>query len=147
MEFINYNFLKTLQTERISSHKTPIISTFTLSLTKNIITGTAMEISEKLLKFKFHILIAATLAFIIVSLLYVAPRFLNILAYFWPLFLSTALFLVAVVVFSLTSPPSAQVSGEKAGEGILDYVAGRPEPVLQPESEEGSSSSSKSEKM
>ncbi|KAI3680492.1 hypothetical protein L6452_35263 [Arctium lappa] len=31
--------------------------------------------------------------------------------------------------------------GEKAGEGILDYVAGRPEPVLQLESEEGSSRS------
>ncbi|KVI10418.1 uncharacterized protein LOC112507260 [Cynara cardunculus var. scolymus] len=108
-----------------------------------------MEISEKLLKFKFHILIATTLALIIVSLLYIAPRFLNILAYFWPLLLSTALFLLAVVVFGLTSPPSAQVSGEKAGEGILDYVAGRPEPVLQPEpeSEEGSSSRSKSEQM
>ncbi|KAI3769197.1 hypothetical protein L6452_00297 [Arctium lappa] len=103
-----------------------------------------MEISEKLLKFKFHILITATLVVFIVSLLYVAPRFLNILAYFWPLLLSTALFLLAVVVFGLTSPPSAQVSGEKAGEGILDYVAGRPEPepVLQPEPEEGSSSKS-----
>ncbi|KAL7218832.1 hypothetical protein ACSBR2_011995 [Camellia fascicularis] len=39
-----------------------------------------MEISEKLLKFKFHILF--TIAF---SLIYLAPRFLDVLAYFWPL--------------------------------------------------------------
>ncbi|KAI3665135.1 hypothetical protein L6452_43753 [Arctium lappa] len=76
-----------------------------------------MEISEKLLKF------------------------LNILAYFWPLLLSTALFLLLLIVFGLSSPLPVQVSGEKAGEGILDYVVGRREPVLQPESEEGISSS------
>ncbi|KAI3720439.1 hypothetical protein L6452_21355 [Arctium lappa] len=35
----------------------------------------------------------------------------------------------------------AMVSGKKAGEGILDYVVGRPEPVLQLEFEEGSSRS------
>ncbi|KAI3747534.1 hypothetical protein L6452_10008 [Arctium lappa] len=77
----------------------------------------ALIISGKLLKFKFHILIAATFVIFIVSLLYVAPRFPNILAYFWPLLLSTALFLLAVVVFGLTSLPSAQVSGKKVGEG------------------------------
>ncbi|KAI9187281.1 hypothetical protein LWI28_026332 [Acer negundo] len=46
-------------------------------------------------------------------------------AYFWPLFLSTALFLVAVVFFGKTSPPAA-AAGDKAGEGLLDYVAGQP---------------------
>ncbi|KAL8205799.1 hypothetical protein R6Q57_009351 [Mikania cordata] len=99
-----------------------------------------MKIPENLIKFRFHILFAATLSLITLSLLYVAPSFLNILAYFWPLLLSTALFLVTVVVFGLTSPPEAQASGE----GILDYVAGQPEPAVQPEFEAGSS---KSEQM
>ncbi|KAM7498991.1 hypothetical protein LguiA_023405 [Lonicera macranthoides] len=95
----------------------------------------AMEIQQKLLKFKFHILISLTFSLIILSLLYLAPRFLEILAYFWPLLLSTALFLATVVVFGRTSPPAAEVSGEKAGEDILDFVAGQvqPEEVLQPE--------------
>jgi hypothetical protein len=31
------------------------------------------------------------------------PRFLTILAYFWPLFLSTDLFLFSVIVFGRTS--------------------------------------------
>ncbi|KAI3786655.1 hypothetical protein L1987_40510 [Smallanthus sonchifolius] len=103
-----------------------------------------MEIPELLLKFKLHILFAVSFSLIILSLLYMGRSFLNVLAYFWPLLLSTALFLLAVVVFGLTSPPSGQVSGEKAGEGILDYVAGPPEPVVQPEFGEGSS---KSEQM
>lgn len=94
-----------------------------------------MEIQQKLLKFKFHILISLTFSLIILSLLYLAPRFLEILAYFWPLLLSTALFLTTVVVFGRTSPPAAEVSGEKAGEDILDFVAGQvqPEEVVQPE--------------
>jgi hypothetical protein len=56
------------------------------------------------------------------------PRFLTILAYFWPLFLSTALFLFAVIVFGRTSVPSTDASGDsKAGEGLLHYVAGQPD--------------------
>nr|GFA62129.1 transmembrane protein [Tanacetum cinerariifolium] len=104
----------------------------------------------KLLKFKVHIAVLSLIIILSLIILYVAPSFFNVLAYFWPLFLSTALFLVAVVVFGVTSPPSANVSGEKAGEGILDYVAGASdlgEPVLlQPElADEGSTSNSGSD--
>ncbi|XAR67375.1 hypothetical protein NMG60_11002107 [Bertholletia excelsa] len=49
-----------------------------------------MEISGKLLKFKFHILVAGALSLVIFSLIYVVPSFLDVLAYFWPLLLSTA---------------------------------------------------------
>ncbi|KAK1440258.1 hypothetical protein QVD17_06083 [Tagetes erecta] len=83
-----------------------------------------MEIPENLIKFKYHIFFTFLFFLISLSLLYIAPSFINILAYFWPLLLSTALFLITVLVFGLTSPPGANVSGEKAGEGILDYVAG-----------------------
>lgn len=89
-----------------------------------------MEIQKLLLKFKFHILIASTFTIFIFSLIYLAPRFLDVVKYFWPLLLSTALFLVAVVLFGWISPPVSEVSGEKAGEGILEFVAGQPE--LQP---------------
>nr|GLL38308.1 uncharacterized protein LOC113689905 [Ipomoea trifida] len=80
-----------------------------------------MEIPEKILQFKFYILFSAVFSLITLSLIYLAPSFLDILNYFWPLFLSTALFLVAVVLFGRTSPPPPELSGE----GILDYVAGK----------------------
>ncbi|KAJ4725275.1 Transmembrane protein [Melia azedarach] len=81
-----------------------------------------MEIQEKLLKFKFHIIFALIFFAVLTSLIILAPRFLTILAYFWPLFLSTALFLVAVVFFGKTSVPVSDSSS--SGEGLLDYVAG-----------------------
>lgn len=95
-----------------------------------------MEIQEKLLKFKFPILMGTTFCVFICSVIYLAPSFLDILKYFWPLLVSTALFLVAVVVFGRISPPPPESSGEKAGEGILDYVAGQPE-QLQPQIDKG----------
>ncbi|XP_021740687.1 uncharacterized protein LOC110706987 [Chenopodium quinoa] len=86
-----------------------------------------MEIPEQLMKFKFHLIAGILLSGSIVTLVSVAPRFVDLLAYFWPLLASTALFLAVVVVFSRVSPPSADAPGEKAAEGLLDYVAGQPE--------------------
>ncbi|KAK4355173.1 hypothetical protein RND71_024144 [Anisodus tanguticus] len=106
-----------------------------------------MEIQQLLLKFKFHILITSTFSILIFALIYLAPPFLDILKYFWPLLLSTALFLVAVVLFGRIYSPVTEVSGEKTGEGILDYVAGQPE-ELQPhlhELHEGEGENSKVE--
>ncbi|KAH6768116.1 hypothetical protein C2S51_013452 [Perilla frutescens var. frutescens] len=88
-----------------------------------------MEIQEKLLRFKFHILSAVGFGVAILFVCYVAPSFLNILKYFWPLLVSTALFLVAIVVFGRISPPVAEAPGEKVGEGLLDYVASQPEHI------------------
>nr|GME02778.1 uncharacterized protein LOC113689905 [Ipomoea batatas] len=97
-----------------------------------------MEISEKIVKFKIPILFLAAFSLIIFSVVYVAPKFLDILKYFWPLLLSTALFLATVAAFSRITPPVP----EESGEGILDYVAGQHEhedllpPVLLAESVE-----------
>ncbi|XVF33872.1 hypothetical protein REPUB_Repub18cG0009000 [Reevesia pubescens] len=87
-----------------------------------------MEISEKLLKFKYPIILALTLSLILSCIIFI-PSFLTILTYFWPLFLSTALFLVAVIFFGKTSahPGGSESPAVKAGEGLLDYVAGQPE--------------------
>ncbi|XWS11351.1 hypothetical protein CRYUN_Cryun38cG0076500 [Craigia yunnanensis] len=83
-----------------------------------------MEIQQKLLKFKYPIVLTVTVS-LISSLIIFAPSFLTILTYFWPLFLSTALFLVAVIFFGKTSAhPSSDSPADKAGEGLLDYVAG-----------------------
>ncbi|KAM6552625.1 hypothetical protein CsatB_013387 [Cannabis sativa] len=84
-----------------------------------------MEIQQKLMRFKFHILITLILFTLITTLILIAPKFLTILAYFWPLLLSTALFLIAVLVFAKTSLPPA--TSDKTGEGLLDYVAGESE--------------------
>ncbi|KAL6544547.1 hypothetical protein OROMI_023409 [Orobanche minor] len=83
-----------------------------------------MEIPQKLLRFKFHILLAFTFSFSIIFLGYLGPSFLDILKYFWPLLVSTALFLAAAVVLDQVSPFSADYYGEDAGEELLDYVAG-----------------------
>ncbi|KAK8492665.1 hypothetical protein V6N13_141327 [Hibiscus sabdariffa] len=88
-----------------------------------------MEIPEKLVKFKYPIILTLTLSLTLSSLIIFAPSFLTILTYFWPLFLSTALFLVVVVFFAKTSPHSGSSDSPavKPGEGLLDYVAGHPE--------------------
>ncbi|XP_021288611.1 uncharacterized protein LOC110419819 [Herrania umbratica] len=87
-----------------------------------------MEIPQKLLKFKYPIIFSLTLSLTLSSLVILAPSFLTILTYFWPLFLSTALFLVAVVFFGKTSAHTGSDSpAAKPGEGLLDYVAGQPE--------------------
>ncbi|OWM85804.1 uncharacterized protein LOC116213666 [Punica granatum] len=85
-----------------------------------------MAIPAAILKYRLHILVAVILSLSLLGLVLLAPRFVTLLAYFWPLFLSTALFLVAVVFFGKTSPPTP----DKAGEGLLDYVAGDPDPVV-----------------
>lgn len=85
-----------------------------------------MAVPAALVKYRFHLLFALVLSFALLGLVLLAPRFLTLLSYFWPLFLSTALFLVAVVVFGKTSPPPA----DKAGEGLLDYVTGDPDPAV-----------------
>ncbi|GLT83680.1 hypothetical protein SLE2022_019550 [Rubroshorea leprosula] len=87
-----------------------------------------MEIAQKLLNFKYQILIGVTLVAAVSSLIILSPSFLTILAYFWPLLLSTVLFLIAVVFFGKTSaPPGSDSGAENAGEGLLNYVAGQPE--------------------
>ncbi|XVF70877.1 hypothetical protein PTKIN_Ptkin11bG0197700 [Pterospermum kingtungense] len=92
-----------------------------------------MEIPEKLLKLKYPMLITLTLSLILSSLIIFAPSLLTILTYFWPLFLSTALFLVVVIFFGKTSALHGGGGGGdespavKAGEGLLDYVAGQPQ--------------------
>ncbi|CAN4103920.1 unnamed protein product [Withania somnifera] len=91
-----------------------------------------MEIKTLVVKFKLHILIASIFSFFFFLVIYLAPRFLDVVKYFWPLLLSTALFLVAIVLFGWISPPVTEVSCEKTGEGILDYVAGPSEQLQTP---------------
>ncbi|KAL2341392.1 hypothetical protein Fmac_009332 [Flemingia macrophylla] len=86
-----------------------------------------MHISEKLLQYRYHITIAVVASLSLSLLLYAAPYFLAILAYFWPLFASTTVFLVSIIAFGGVSRFSSEDHGEKAGEGLLDYVAGRTE--------------------
>ncbi|CAF2155413.1 unnamed protein product [Brassica napus] len=90
-----------------------------------------MEFREKLLQFKFHIVFAFLFSLLIAALVTFSPGFLTVLSYFWPLFLSTALFLAAVFFFARTSdlPTSSTISSDGSGvklaaEGILDYVVG-----------------------
>ncbi|KAG5017624.1 hypothetical protein JHK85_023760 [Glycine max] len=74
---------------------------------------------------RYHIGGALLVSLSIFSVLFLAPRFLNILAYFWPLFLSTALFLALVLFFAKTqTSPNSDASIPKPAEELLDFVAG-----------------------
>lgn len=87
-----------------------------------------MEIPEKLLKFRYHLAAALLLGVTLFSVATMGPRLVTLLAYFWPLLLSTALVLALVFVFAKTSPlPPTDTSLHK---GLLDYVAGHHEPPL-----------------
>lgn len=93
----------------------------------------AMDIPEKLMQYKYHISIAVVVSAVISLMLYAAPRLLTILAYFWPLFASTTVFLVAIIAFGSLSQFATQTQDEKAGEGILDYVQGPPQYSQEPQ--------------
>ncbi|KAB1221692.1 hypothetical protein CJ030_MR2G006271 [Morella rubra] len=88
-----------------------------------------MDIREKLLPYRYHITVGVVGSVVLSLLLYAAPRIVTILAYFWPLFVSTAALVVVGIAFSGLSHYAAEIQGEKAGEGILDYVRGRPEHI------------------
>ena len=83
-----------------------------------------MDIQQKLIQYRYHFTIAILASLIIAFLSYVAPRLPTILTYFWPLFASTTVFLVAIIAFG---GMATEAHGEKVGEGLLDYVAARPQ--------------------
>ncbi|KAM1033661.1 hypothetical protein ACFX13_037949 [Malus domestica] len=86
-----------------------------------------MDISPQLLQYRYHFVIAIFVSLIFSLMLYAAPRILTILGYFWPLFASTTIFLVAVIAFGGVSQLSTESHGEAQGQGIIDYVAGQPD--------------------
>ncbi|KAL2339273.1 hypothetical protein Fmac_013719 [Flemingia macrophylla] len=88
-----------------------------------------MDLQKMVVQYRYHITIAIAFSLSFSLLLYAAPRFMSILAYFWPLFASTTVFLVAILAFGGVSKFSAEghEHGEKAGEELLDYVTGMPE--------------------
>ncbi|KAL3625009.1 hypothetical protein CASFOL_031677 [Castilleja foliolosa] len=77
-----------------------------------------------------HIYLFAAAIALFLSLIFfstVMPNLSSIILYFWPLFLSTTLVLVAIIVFGQLSPISLDLSGYTEGEAMFDYVAGRPD--------------------
>ena len=86
-----------------------------------------MNISPQLWQYRYHFGIAILVSLVFSLLLYAAPRILTILGYFWPLLASTTVFLVVIIAFGGVSKLSTEVHGETQGQGIIDYVAGRPD--------------------
>lgn len=72
-------------------------------------------------RYKLHIIAAFLCA--ASGAYYAGPNFVSVLAYFWPLLLSTALFLAAIVFFGKASPSDL---ADGAGSEIMEYVAGGP---------------------
>ncbi|KAJ6779132.1 TRANSMEMBRANE PROTEIN [Salix koriyanagi] len=90
-----------------------------------------MGIPERVLQYRFHLAAAIAASLVLSLLLYASPGLITIVAYFWPLFASTAVFLMLILVFGGVPQLATDYHGEKAGEGLLDYVAGQPETVGQ----------------
>ncbi|KAE8724374.1 Microtubule-associated proteins 70-5 isoform 1 [Hibiscus syriacus] len=89
---------------------------------------TPMDIQQKLNQYRYHFIVTILVSSIVAVLSYAAPSLLTVLAYFWPLFASTTVLLLVIVVFGGASQLTTEDHGEKAGEGLLDYVAAaRPE--------------------
>lgn len=86
-----------------------------------------MEICAKILQHRFFFSVAVAVILILVGFFAVMPRLSGLLYYFWPLFLSTTLVFVAIIVIGHISPISVEYSADKEGEALLDYVAGKPE--------------------
>ncbi|PSS24762.1 P53 apoptosis effector related to PMP-22 like [Actinidia chinensis var. chinensis] len=87
-----------------------------------------MDIPAKLSQYKNHFVIPILVVCLILAFFsFLAPQFITILSYFWPLFLSTTVFLVAMMIFGQISSHPAEPYGDKAGEGLMDYVSARPE--------------------
>ncbi|KAM6601878.1 hypothetical protein CsatA_021487 [Cannabis sativa] len=84
-----------------------------------------MDIPAQLVQYKYHLAIAISVSVVISLVLYAAPRLTTIMAYFGPLFASTTLFVVAIIAFTGVSKLAVEAHrGDKAGEDIVDYVAG-----------------------
>ncbi|KAI9123984.1 hypothetical protein K1719_005284 [Acacia pycnantha] len=59
-----------------------------------------MDVPEKLVQYRWYIIIALAISISLsLFLVYPAPNIVTILAYFWPLFASTTVFLIAIIAF------------------------------------------------
>ncbi|KAI4371620.1 hypothetical protein MLD38_009948 [Melastoma candidum] len=86
----------------------------------------ALDVPSQLSQYKFPLTVVLAGIFTLSLVLYMAPRLVDVFAYFGPLFVSTAVLVVAVVAFTSISGVPNEPHGEKAGEGMLEYVAGPP---------------------
>ncbi|OIW04260.1 hypothetical protein TanjilG_00820 [Lupinus angustifolius] len=77
-----------------------------------------MEISQRLLKLRYHFVAALILCITLFTLILIAPTFITLFTYFCPLFLSTTIVLALVFIFARNS--SSESSLHKT---LLDYVA------------------------
>ncbi|MQM13463.1 hypothetical protein Taro_046388 [Colocasia esculenta] len=85
--------------------------------------GLVEVLQEKLMRFKFHAPTLGALTALALSLTHLGPCFLSIISFFWPLLLSTAFFLAAILVLRIISLTSADPPSNQAGEEFMDYIA------------------------
>ncbi|KAK8575504.1 hypothetical protein V6N13_033257 [Hibiscus sabdariffa] len=87
-----------------------------------------LDIQHKLNRYRYHFIVTILVSSIVAFLSSSAPSLLTVLAYFWPLFASTAVLVVAIMAFGGVSQLATEDHGEKVGEGLMGYVvAARPE--------------------
>ncbi|MQM07909.1 hypothetical protein Taro_040761 [Colocasia esculenta] len=95
------------------------------------------KLHGKLLEFRLQGLLLAVLGAIILALLRLGPSFRTVVAFFYPLLLSTSFFLAVVLVLRVISPSPGVVLSDRAGEELMDYVAGPAQVEAAPGEEAG----------
>ncbi|KAH0459367.1 hypothetical protein IEQ34_012181 [Dendrobium chrysotoxum] len=86
-----------------------------------------MAIQEHLRPFKLHFAVASVAAIMITYFIYLGPTFSSLVGFFWPLLLSTTFLLAAVaVILRISPPPHTDAAALRAGDDIIDFVAGTP---------------------
>ncbi|VFQ58983.1 unnamed protein product [Cuscuta campestris] len=90
--------------------------------------GIVAAAGAKVLEYKKGILVffvtSTVLSFAITN---VAPRFADMFAYFWPLFVSTTVFMGAIIAFTQVPPLAVDYRDERDGEWLLEYLTGLPQ--------------------
>lgn len=90
-----------------------------------------MDIQDQVVRFRYYILASLLSLIAIFTLLHLAPSFVTLIVFFFPLLISTTIFLTIIILFGNTTqshPNDAVPSFPKPAEELLDYVAGNHHP-------------------
>lgn len=83
----------------------------------------SIDILSQISQHKIPLMAALAGIFMLSLVSHAAPKIVDIFTFFGPLLVSTAVLVVAIVAFTSVSQVPNEPHGEKAGEGILKYVA------------------------
>ncbi|VFQ96239.1 unnamed protein product [Cuscuta campestris] len=90
--------------------------------------GNIASAGAKVSEYKGILVFFVTSTVLVSAMINVAPRFADMFAYFWPLFISTTVFMGAIIAFTQVPPLAVDYyTDERDGEWLLEYLTGLPQ--------------------